>query len=114
MAESPRVQTDNIPIPEVVDDTAAHRFEVRFEGEVAYAEYQLVQGGIILPHTVVPEAFGGKGIASRLAVYAMDYARQRGLKVIPLCPFMAGYMAKHPETHDLVHPTYRERIGLPA
>lgn len=99
-------------IPDVVDDTAAHRFEITLEGQTAYAEYQLVSGGIILPHTVVPEAFEGRGIASRLAVYAMDYARSRGLKVIPLCPFMAAYMTKHPETHDLVHPTYRERIGL--
>ncbi|MFC3069005.1 GNAT family N-acetyltransferase [Phenylobacterium soli] len=99
-------------IPAVVDNTATHRFEIVLEGETAFAEYQLVAGGIILPHTVVPTVFEGRGIASRLAVYAMDYARQRGLKVIPLCPFMAGYMKKHPETHDLVHPTYRERIGL--
>lgn len=99
-------------IPDVIDNTGAHRFEINLAGETAYAEYQLVSGGIILPHTVVPESFGGKGVGSRLAIYAMEYARSRGLKVIPLCPFMAGYMSKHPETHDLVHPTYRERIGL--
>lgn len=98
---------------EVTDNQAAHRFEVHLGGDVAFAEYQLVAGGIILPHTVVPEAFEGKGVGSRLARYAMAYARDRALKIIPLCPFMAGYMRKHPETHDLVHPTYRERIGLP-
>lgn len=99
---------------EVVDNTTDHRFEVRLGGNVAFAEYRLVAGGIILPHTEVPEAFEGKGVGSRLARYAMAYARERNLKVIPLCPFMAGYMKKHPETHDLVHPTYRDRIGLAA
>lgn len=106
--------TDTSDIPDVVDNTAAHRFEINLDGETAFAEYSLVAGGIILPHTLVPEAFEGRGIAGRLARYAMQYARDRNLKIIPLCPFMAGYMAKHPETHDLVHPKYRERIGLPA
>jgi hypothetical protein len=101
-------------IPDVVDNTAERRFEINLEGETAFAEYRLIEHGIILPHTVVPEAFEGKGVGGKLARYAMQYARERGLKIIPLCPFMAAYMAKHPETHDLVHPTYRERIGLPA
>jgi predicted GNAT family acetyltransferase len=99
---------------DVVDNTADRRFEVRLGSDVAFAEYRLVEGGIILPHTEVPPAFEGKGVGSRLARYAMAYARERSLKIIPLCPFMAGYMQKHPETHDLVHPTYRERIGLAA
>jgi hypothetical protein len=101
-------------IPDVVDNQAEHRFEITLGGETAFAEYRLVEHGIILPHTVVPEAFEGKGVGGRLARYAMQYARDRGLKIIPLCPFMAAYMTKHPETHDLVHPTYRTRIGLPA
>jgi hypothetical protein len=101
-------------IPDVVDNTAERRFEINLEGETAFAEYRLIEHGIILPHTVVPEAFEGKGVGGKLARYAMQYARERGLKIIPLCPFMAAYMAKHPETHDLVHPTYRDRIGLPA
>jgi predicted GNAT family acetyltransferase len=101
-------------IPDVVDNTVEHRFEISIDGETAFAEYRLVDHGVILPHTVVPEAFEGKGVASKLARYAMQYARDRELKIIPLCPFMAAYMAKHPETHDLVHPSYRERIGMPA
>ncbi|HEX3700634.1 MAG TPA: GNAT family N-acetyltransferase [Phenylobacterium sp.] len=98
---------------EVVDNQADHQFEVKLDGKTAFAEYRLVAGGIILPHTEVPEAFEGKGVASRLARFAMQYARDHELKVIPLCPFMAAYMKKHAETHDLVHPTYRDRIGLP-
>lgn len=101
-------------IPDVVNNEADRRFEITLGGETAFAEYRLVQGGIILPHTVVPPAFEGKGVASRLAVYAMTYARERQLEVIPLCPFMAAYMQKHPETHDLVHHLWRGRLGIAA
>jgi predicted GNAT family acetyltransferase len=99
---------------EVVNNEAEHRFEVALGGDVAFAEYRLVHGAVILPHTVVPPAFEGKGVASRLARYAMQYARDHELKVIPTCEFMAGYMQKHAETHDLVHRLYRERMGIDA
>jgi predicted GNAT family acetyltransferase len=104
----------DIDIPKVVDNTADHRFEIALGGEVAFAEYRLAPGTIVLPHTVVPAAFEGKGVAGRLARYAMQYARDRRLMVIPTCPYMAAYMTKHPETHDLVDRLYRERLGISA
>lgn len=97
---------------EVTDNTATHRFEVVLDGQVAFAEYQLVDHGIILPHTVVPEAFAGKGVGSALAKAALGYARERQLKVIPLCPFIAGYIRKHPEWNDIVHDTYKAKLGI--
>jgi uncharacterized protein len=98
----------------VVMNEATRQFEAELGGELAFAEYRLVDSGIILPHTVVPEAFEGKGVGSALAKAALGYAREQGLKVIPLCPFMAGYITKHPEWHDIVHETYRERLGIDA
>ena len=68
-------------------------------------------GALVLPHTVVPPAFEGKGVASALATAALGYAREHGLKVKPICPFMAGYIKKHPEWQDLVHPDFRARLG---
>lgn len=101
-------------IPEVVNNEAEHRFELSLDGETAVSVYRLVHGAIILEHTEVPKSFEGKGVASRLAKAAMQYARDHELQVIPLCPFMAAYMQKHPETHDLVHRLYRERLGIAA
>lgn len=97
---------------QVANNQAKHRFEIALGDDVAFAEYSLVQGGIILPHTEVPEALEGRGIASQLAKAALGYAREHGLEVIPTCPFMAAYITKHPEWHDLVHPSYRERLGI--
>jgi len=96
----------------VVHNEKAHRFEIELDGDTAFAEYNLVDHGIILHHTLVPEAFEGKGVASRLAKAALGYARERDLKVIPTCPFMAAYITKHPEHHDLVHADFRQRLGI--
>jgi predicted GNAT family acetyltransferase len=96
----------------IVMNEATKRFEVTLGGDTAFAEYQLHPDLLILPHTVVPPAFEGRGIASALAKTALGYAREHGLKVLPLCPFMAGYIQKHPEWHDIVHESYREKLGI--
>jgi predicted GNAT family acetyltransferase len=44
----------------------------------------------------------GGGIASHLTTHALDYARERGLKIVPSCPFVAAYIARHPEYRDLL------------
>ena len=43
---------------------------------------------------------------------AFTYARENDRKVIPICPFMSGWVTKHPEWHDIVHDTYKTRLGL--
>jgi predicted GNAT family acetyltransferase len=96
----------------VTNNTAAHRFEVSLEGEVAFAEYRMHPGVIELPHTVVPPAFEGKGVASALARYAFGHAREHGLKVNPTCPFMAGWVKKHPDQQDLLDPAAKRRLDL--
>jgi predicted GNAT family acetyltransferase len=97
---------------DVVMNDKTHRFEVTLGGETAFAEYKLAPDHITLPHTVVPDAFAGKGVGSALAKAALGYARDHGLTVKPVCTFMAGYIAKHPEYHDLVHPDFRVRLGI--
>jgi len=100
--------------PSVLMNGQTQRFEAKLGDDVAFAEYHLTHDALVLPHTVVPDAFAGRGVASALAVTALTYARDHGLKVKPICPFMAGYIGKHPEWHDLVHPEFREKLGLPA
>ena len=99
-------------LPPVERNDAAGRFEVAVDDHTAYCEYQLMKQGLLLPHTLVPDAIEGRGIGSALARAAFRYAREQGLKVLPDCPFIAGYIQRHPETQDLVHPGYREKLGL--
>ena len=53
-------------------------------------------------HTEVVPQFEGQGLGSRLAKFALDDVRRRGLQVVPVCTFVAGYIRRHPEYHDLV------------
>ncbi len=53
-------------------------------------------------HTEVPKELNGKGIGSALVRGLLDIARTQGLKVVPVCPFVSGYIAKHPEYADLL------------
>ena len=40
-------------------------------------------------------AYEGQGLGSRLAAYALDDVKSRGLKAVPQCRFIAGYIARH-------------------
>lgn len=100
---------------QVRDNPERKRFEVDLgDGSFAFAEYNLPRGAIMFTHTEVPEAHGGKGIGGALIRAGLDAARQRNLQVIPICPFFAAYMQKHPETHDLLDDAWRKRFGLDA
>ena len=96
----------------VVNNEAEHRFEARLGDATAFTEYRLHEGALILPHTVVPDEFAGKGVGSQLAKAVLGWAREQGLEVVPTCPFIAGYITKHPEWHDLVVPNFRARLGI--
>lgn len=99
-------------LPAVVHDSAARRFEIVMGDAVAFADYSLGEGTITLPHTVAPEAFKGLGAGRALAEAALAYARQHELQVLPTCSFMAAYIAKRPEWRDIVHPKFRDGLGV--
>ena len=95
------------------DNTAAHRFELRVAGTVAaYAEYNVLAHALLFTHTEVLPEFEGAGHGSRLARYALDAVRSRGLRAIPVCPFIAAYIRKHAEYQDLVAEEHRRAFGI--
>jgi uncharacterized protein len=87
------------------------RFEVNLQGEFAFVEYRYYKGNIAFMHTVVPEAFAGKGIGKKLASAALQFAASEKRKIMLYCPFVSKYVKEHPEYHALVdkqyHPNFR-------
>jgi len=97
----------------VRDNVERKRFEIELGGgAVAIAEYTLPEGIIMFTHTEVPPEHEGKGIGKALIVAGLAAARERGLKVIPICPFFAAYMQKHEEVQDLLDDVWRRRLGV--
>jgi predicted GNAT family acetyltransferase len=88
----------------VRDNPEAGRYEGWVDGALAgFAEYRIVGGRIIFTHTEVDEAFEGQGIGSALAGGALDDVRERvQLPVVPRCPFIRGWIERHPTYADLV------------
>lgn len=90
---------------QTANNAAEHRYEARLDGELAgFAEYQLTDELVVLTHTEVDPRFEGKGVGSALARFALDDVRAGGArKVLPLCPFIKGWIGKHPDYADLVY-----------
>jgi predicted GNAT family acetyltransferase len=88
----------------VTDVPERDRFEARDEaGTVAgVLTYQLTGSIIAYTHTKVEPDFEGKGAGSALTRAAMDDARAKGRTVVPICPFVSGWLEKHPEYEALV------------
>jgi uncharacterized protein len=88
---------------QVVDVPEASRYELRLDGRlIGLAAYRRRDGRIAFTHTEVDEGCEGRGFGSRLAAAALDDARRQGLRVVPLCPFIAHYIERHPEWRGLV------------
>lgn len=82
---------------EIVDNREKHRYETSVPGGTAFAAYRIEDGKIVFTHTEVPEEAEGHGVGDALARFALDDVRARGLKVVPLCPFIAAWIERHPD-----------------
>ena len=87
---------------EVRDNPAEGRFELAADGGTATTYYELSPGLITFTHTDVPRALEGRGIGSKLARGALEAVRAQGLKVVAECPFIRGYIERHPEFQNLL------------
>jgi len=84
------------------DNTALSRFELDEDGVTAFMKYRITGNIVSLDHTETPVTARGRGIASRLVRGVLDEVRRRGLKIVPRCPFVSAYVAKHPQYRDLL------------
>lgn len=98
---------------EVTDDRGGERYVITVDGEPAgLAQYRDRGRTIAFVHTETDDRFEGRGLGGRLVSAALDDARSRGLAVLPFCPFVRGYIERHPDYLDLVPATQREQFGL--
>jgi predicted GNAT family acetyltransferase len=85
----------------VRNNTALSRYELDVDGAIAFANYRLAPGKVIITHTDTPRALRGRGIASQLVQGALEQIRADGLKVVAGCGFVVDYLDKHPEFADV-------------
>jgi predicted GNAT family acetyltransferase len=96
------MSTSDQPIA-VADRPDRDQYEIESGGErVGRLTYRLAGGMITFRHTEIDPSVGGRGFGSALVRFALDDARTRGLTVMPLCPFVAAFIVRHPEYEELV------------
>ena len=89
--------------PTVRDAPEAQRYEIR-DGErvLGFAAYKRRGDTVVFTHTEVDADAGESGLGSTLVRAALDDVRSRGGSVVPRCPFVRGWIERHPEYADLV------------
>lgn len=94
--------TDAHPHFDISHDAAERRLSTTVDGIDAELRYSQHDGRMVIEHTGVPEAIGGRGIAAALVRAAFELARAEAWRVVPACSYSAAYVERHPEYADLL------------
>lgn len=86
----------------LIDNQEQKQYEFHVENHIVKIEYIKAQTQIYLTHTEVPTALEGKGIGSAIVKQVLQDIKEKDLTLVPLCPFVAAYIKRHPEWRNLV------------
>ncbi|MGW5867304.1 GNAT family N-acetyltransferase [Streptomyces sp. NPDC055239] len=101
--------TQQAPAPTVRRVDSRHRYEILVDGTTAgLTAYRDRDGQRVFFHTEVDDAFAGQGLASILVQQALTDVRASGLRIVPVCPYVAKFLKKHEEFADITDPVTPE------
>lgn len=92
---------------QLINNKTAKQYEFHIDDKIARIEYIRVKNSIYLTHTEVPVGLEGKGIASNLIKATLEEVKSNNWTLAPLCPFVAGYIKKHPEWKSLLQSGFK-------
>jgi uncharacterized protein len=96
--------TDGVT-PIVERNDARRRYEILLGDTAAgFAAYRDHDDQRVFYHTEIGEAFAGQGLASVLVQQALTDTRTAGMRVVPVCPYVAKYVRRHDEFSDITDP----------
>ncbi|WP_269524241.1 GNAT family N-acetyltransferase [Coraliomargarita parva] len=78
------------------------RFQIVQPEGTAVLEYRISGHYMQIHRTYVPDSLRGQGLAAQLAEAAFDFAREKHLRVEPLCSYIRRYAERHPEAKELI------------
>ena len=82
---------------EVIHNPAESRFEAWIDGNLSKLDYFQDGSNFVITHVGVHPELRGQGIAGKITQASLEYAKELGLRVIPMCSYAAAYIRKHPE-----------------
>ena len=73
--------------------------EEKIAGEMTYS--WAGEDKFIIDHTGIREEYGQKGYGKKLVYEAVEFARNKGVKILPLCPFARALFDKDNSIADV-------------
>lgn len=92
----------------IINNEKILHFEIHEGDDTAFLEYRYYKKDIAFMHTEVPKSMEGKGVASALAQYAFNFAKELKKPVMVYCPFVAVYLKRHPELKEQLDKEYHQ------
>jgi predicted GNAT family acetyltransferase len=92
---------------EIIHNEAENRFETWIDNQLSKLDYMQDGDTIVMTHVGVYPEHRGQGIAGKLTQVALEYAKERSFRVIPMCPYIAAYIRRNTRYEDLT----KQRAG---
>ncbi|MGL5937762.1 MAG: GNAT family N-acetyltransferase [Phocaeicola sp.] len=86
----------------IIHNSNNYTFQIEEEEFLAFLSYTYEDGVLNLLSVQVPKALEGRGIAAALTQRALEYAREKDYKVIPICPYVKAYIERYPDYQTLL------------
>ncbi|RYY69010.1 MAG: N-acetyltransferase [Chitinophagaceae bacterium] len=87
---------------ELTDNEAENRYEMSFENTISFIEYEKEGDNISLLHTEVDPSLEGRGVGTAIVEKVLKAIEEKGLQLIPLCPFVVAYIKRHPDWERII------------
>lgn len=58
---------------------------------------------IVIDHTEVDPMFQGKGVGRQMVMASVEYAREHGVKIVPICSFARAIFTRKSDIHDVLY-----------
>ena len=84
------------------DNSAAQRYELTHDGGVSWCDYRVAPNGVVLTHVETPYELRGRGHAAKLMAAIVEHAREKGLKLQPLCSYAVAYLQRRRDVADVM------------
>lgn len=88
---------------EVIHNPAESRFEMWINGDLSKLDYRENGNTIVMMHVGVPLEYRSQGLAGKITQVGLEYAKEKKLRVIPMCSYVAAYIRRHPEYAELTN-----------
>ena len=98
----------NLEQIQVTHNPVENRFETYIDDKLSKLDYIQDGKNFVITHVGVHPELRGQGVAGRIVEAGLEYAKERSLRVIPMCSYAAAYIRRHPEYAGLTKQTMEE------